>query len=294
MTVNQILKAALIEQDKVEAPSLTIQQYNYFINKSIDNVLKINYSYYNPNQIQSDKLYTLKKRVNIDLDLDNLEGTASMYTGDPTTSYSDTTFPLFITDRGIKFLLPDDYWHFLAGKVKFTPKNRLSGNCSTGEDLSILERPLKRATSDLLSASLENSYNRPQVYGRSGPGMIYYDLSDNPQPAIHIPNSNVVPGINNGEIEIITGLRHVGLIPTTVSIEYLKVYKPVVLTYDQYRLDVVPGSSFDTSDTMEFTNSVCQDIITELIKQLAGNTKETDRVQIKDALGPKDGGIPMK
>lgn len=292
MTAKQILEYALIEQNKINAPSLELVQYNYFINKSIDNVLKEIYSYYNPNQIQSDKLYTNKRRIKVTFDMDNLEGTVSSYTGDPSSSYSITTFPIYISERGIIFNLPDDYWHLLAGKLSLKASNAATGNsCNTGNGV-IMERPLKRGTPDLMSASLINSYNQPRLYGRSGPGMVYYDIKENVQVPIHIPYSNSIPGVNNGEIEIITGLRHVGLVPESVTFDYLRVYEIVNLTYDQWDLDVEPGGPLDTSQTIEFTNSVCRDIIVELSKQLAGNTKETDRMQIQEALAPQDGGIP--
>jgi len=292
MTAKQVLDYSLIEQNKIESPSLEIIQYNYFFNKAIDNVLKLNYGYYDINQLQTDKLYTLKKRVTILIDMNNLEGTVVMDTGNPLNSYSTTTLPITLTERGIKFLLPDDYWHLLSAKVVMQPKtNGSSGSCNTGPG-SRIERALKRGTSDLLVASLNNAYNRPAIFGRSGPGIVYYEITDNPQPPSHIPFSNSVPGVNNGEIEVITGLRHNNLDFYSVVFDYIKVYDVINLTEEQLFLDVEPGGPDDISQVMEFTNSVCRDIITELSKQLAGNAKEADKLQIVSALGPQDLSAP--
>lgn len=295
MTAKQMIDYALIEQNKIEAPSLEIIQYNYFLNKSIDNVLKLNYGYYDINQHQTDKLYPLKKRVKISLDTSNMDGTISMDTGNAAKTYSSTTIPLYLTERGIKFLLPDDYWHLLSAKLVMRPKNsNTSGvNCNTnGAYGNTIERALKRGTSDILAASLNNAYNRPAIFGRSGPGIVYYEITDNPREPIHIPYSNSIPGINNGEIEIITGLRHNSLDFDSVVFDYVKVYDIVNITEDQLFLDVEAGGPEDVSQVMEFTNSLCRDIITELVKQLAGNAKEGDRMQIASSLGAQDLSAP--
>ena len=45
MTSRQMLEALLIELDKVNAPSLLLDDYNYFINKAIYQYINKNYGF---------------------------------------------------------------------------------------------------------------------------------------------------------------------------------------------------------------------------------------------------------
>jgi len=46
MTARQIYEAMLVELNKVEAPSLLLEDYNYFLNKAISQYINLNYGVY--------------------------------------------------------------------------------------------------------------------------------------------------------------------------------------------------------------------------------------------------------
>lgn len=56
MTTLQLYDAALIEQNKLEAPTLTIEEYNYLINKAIIQYINLRYAAFDVNQQMSDDL----------------------------------------------------------------------------------------------------------------------------------------------------------------------------------------------------------------------------------------------
>ena len=50
MTARQLWEATLIELNKVQAPSLLLEDYNYFINKTIYQYINKRYNIYDINQ----------------------------------------------------------------------------------------------------------------------------------------------------------------------------------------------------------------------------------------------------
>jgi len=60
MTARQIYEAMLVELNKVEAPSLLLEDYNYFLNKAISQYINLNYGVYDMDQQRSDNLRVLK------------------------------------------------------------------------------------------------------------------------------------------------------------------------------------------------------------------------------------------
>lgn len=60
MTARQLFENALIELNKVQAPSLLLEDYNYFINKAVNQYINKVYNLYEINQQKSDDLRVLK------------------------------------------------------------------------------------------------------------------------------------------------------------------------------------------------------------------------------------------
>lgn len=136
MTALELYKYALIEVNKLEAPSLLLEDYNYFINKAVQQYVNKVYNRYDLNQQSTDDLNVLIKRsVEIELSPSENELDESVYYGD----------------------LPEDYLHLLNCIVKIQPQAKL--NCNNPE-LS-LYFPARRLTSDLYSNLLTNTYLRP-------------------------------------------------------------------------------------------------------------------------------------
>lgn len=67
MTVRDLYDAALIEINKLEAPSMLLEDYNYFINKAIQQYINKAYNRYEINQQATDDLGALKVSKIIDI-----------------------------------------------------------------------------------------------------------------------------------------------------------------------------------------------------------------------------------
>lgn len=70
MTERNLYDAALIEINKLEAPSMLLEDYNYFINKAIQQYINKAYNRYEINQQATDDLGALKVSEFLDINVD--------------------------------------------------------------------------------------------------------------------------------------------------------------------------------------------------------------------------------
>lgn len=197
MTAKEIYKYMLIEQNKVEAPSLLLEDYNYFINKAINNYVNKRYNLYDTNQQTTDDLQVLTGSVTVTIN--------GVMTGSESGSY-----PVTETTHGYLFPLPKNYYHLLNCVVyydtkedyKCYPKGRVhSFSC-------------KRLTSDMFGFILNNVYLRPE-YQRP-----YYYVRD------RIGNTAPNIEIRAGQLSPVFALN-------SITIDYLKTPMLVNLTTEQ-------------------------------------------------------------
>lgn len=71
MTIRNLYDAALIEINKLEAPSMLLEDYNYFINKAIQQYINKAYNRYEINQQATDDLGALKKSITLTVENDD-------------------------------------------------------------------------------------------------------------------------------------------------------------------------------------------------------------------------------
>ena len=141
MTARELYEYALIECNKLEAPSLLLEDYNYFINKAVQQYINTIYNRYDINQQSTDDLRVLKTSTVIELDphQTGLVGNTDLY--------------------GKSYIgeLPNDYLHMLNCIVEFLPKKNFK--CYE------LDKPIqfaaRRLTSDMFGGILNNAYMRP-------------------------------------------------------------------------------------------------------------------------------------
>ena len=98
MTARQVYEAVLIETNKVNAPALLLEDFNYLINKSINQYVNKRYNIYDVNQQTADDLRVLKSSVKL-----SANGTS---VGDVITENS-------LYGAVYEFTLPYDYLHIL-------------------------------------------------------------------------------------------------------------------------------------------------------------------------------------
>lgn len=101
MTAKQVFEYALVELNKKEAPSLLLEDYNYFINKAVNQFINKMYNAYDVNQQKTDDLRVLKTSVFLTPSVNNDYGVSDLFS---------STYEVD---------LPDDYLHVLNCVVEY-------------------------------------------------------------------------------------------------------------------------------------------------------------------------------
>ena len=240
MTARELFEFSLIEINKVEAPSLLLEDYNYFINKAVVSYVNKRYNLYDLNQQTTDDLRILKGEV-----------TLTALTAKVGNKLQGATYV------GV---LPQDYFHLLNCIVEYQPTKNFK--CYTTEPVHF---GAKRLTSDMYSQIINNYYMRPTYKNP------YFYIHNTVDPVIsdvakeaNIRDGNTSP-VN---IEIRYGKDNTLFVLTKVYIDYLKVPKFIRLTEEQTAL------TEDTSQILEFPDYVCHEIIKELVALLMENSSD--------------------
>lgn len=278
MTVRQIFEGALTELGKVNAPSLLLSDYNYYINKVIRQYINKQYNVYDINQQTTDSLRVLKSEVRL-----------SPY------QVEDDLF-----EATFYATLPDDYVHLLNCICVYEIKE--NHQCyNIGNKVAF---PAKRLTSDSWSEIIQDYYNRPtptrpyyfihnknqqdelptNQYDQSKPGStdqvwVGTESTEGGYDSVaEFPRKIKLGGMDTSVVERPAGLRYAN--PSKVRLEIRYGYDTSVYYLKELRIDYIKAPQTirltkeqvdmtkDTSQIMEFPDYVCQEIINELVMVL--------------------------
>lgn len=150
MTARQVFEGMLIELSKVNAPSLLLEDFNYFFNKAINQYINKRYNIYDISQQTTDDLRVLKSTTVLDVtksvDSEPLKSLANLGAGKSR---------LFGATYEVN--LPDDYLHLLNCICVYELQENYK--CyNKGDDVYFAA---KRLTSDAFSTIANDYYNRP-------------------------------------------------------------------------------------------------------------------------------------
>lgn len=259
---------ALIELNKVQAPSLLLEDYNYFINKAINQYINKVYNLYDINQQKSDDVRVLKSTAILVPKLQEI--------------YSSTSTNSTLLHKTYEVVLPDDYLHILNCIVEYDVLRDY--NCYDKD--SKWSTGAKRLTADAFSQIINNhymrpSYKNPYYYINNVTTKNAYKTTDN-QKGIEFPTNTDAGRPENVEkvaearygnknqvrLEIRYGKDDSTFKLSLVYIDYLKAPQFIRLTQEQ--VDKVQ----DTSQVLEFPDYVCQEIVNELIMLLMENASD--------------------
>lgn len=268
MTSKQMFEYALIELNKVQAPSLLLEDYNYFINKAVNQYINKIYNLYDINQQKSDDVRVLKSTAIL---TPIPQTTGSVYHGSA------------LLQKTYEVVLPDDYLHILNCVVEYELLKTYK--CYNKEDL--WSTGATRLTADMFSQVINNyymrpSYKKPYYYINNVNIQNIYNTSDN-QVAIDY-TSGVAPDTVNNSVQRIGGERYGNKNQVRLEIRYgkddsvfklVKVYvdylkAPQFIRLTQEQVDEVA----DNSQVLEFPDYVCQEIVNELIMLLMENASD--------------------
>ena len=149
MTARQVYEAMLVELNKTEAPSLLLEDFNYFFNKEINQYINRNYNIYDTNQQTTDDLRVLKSTATLKPTKLGSLGSENNYYGVSSTNslYSNVW----------EVELPEDYMHILNCVCEYELQKRFK--CY--DKGTLWAQPATRLTSDMWSQIINNFYMRP-------------------------------------------------------------------------------------------------------------------------------------
>lgn len=150
MTARQVWEGMLTELSKVNAPSMLLQDFNYFFNKAISQYINKRYNIYDINQQTSDDLRVLKTTAILEANLatqsEPLKALADLGAGK--SKLFGATYEV---------ILPSDYLHILNCICLY--KVNKKWKCYDAGDY--VQFAAKRLTADSWSVIVNDYYNRP-------------------------------------------------------------------------------------------------------------------------------------
>ena len=266
MTVRQLFEYTLIELNKVQAPSLLLEDYNHFINKAVNQYINKVYNLYEINQQKSDDLRVLKASAVLTPSLQTIYPEQSAGIGNP----------LFKTTYEVD--LPDDYLHILNCVVEYTVASRFK--CyDAGTQVHF---GAKRLTSDMFSQIINNyymrpSYKNPYFYINNVTTVPTYPTESTLESdsVVYPTNENIERVEENRygnrskvRMELRYGKDNSTFTLSRVYIDYLKAPQFIRLTQEQV------DDTIDQSQILEFPDYVCQEITNELVRLLLENASD--------------------
>lgn len=281
MTVRELYVNVLTEINKVGAPSLLLEDFIYFANKTVQQHTDRAYNRYDMNQQATDDLRVLKTSAVLNIKSD-----------------SNASSPLEKFKHYCE--LPADYMHLLTCIVEFAKVDdaNTSNQCGNkDDDEGVLYSPARRLTADMYPDIIRNAYFKPTC---ERPYYFLNNVNDNDSdPVFPEANQELIPTNStmdelikalNGKDRIAEG-RHSNVTPPIMEIRCGKVNKyypvkayvdylksPMKITLTEAQLDGV-----DTSQVLEFPDDVCYKLVNELTTLVLENGSDP-RVQTNPAV----------
>lgn len=150
MTARQVWEGMLTELSKVNAPSMLLQDFNYFFNKAINQYINKRYNIYDISQQTTDDLRILKATTVLEPEL-----IANTISGIDTSDWKAGNASLF--GATYEVYLPLDYLHMLNCICVYKLNKRFK--CYNEGDY--VQFAAKRLTADSWSVVVNDYYNRP-------------------------------------------------------------------------------------------------------------------------------------
>ena len=260
--------------NKLEAPSLLLEDYNYFINKAVQQYINLVYAKLEIDQQSTDDIRVLKTSAIL-----KPKKLSEMST------HSDLANGMFKSSYYVD--LPEDYMHLLNCIVEY--KVGVSNfKCYNKGDMVYFAA--RKLTPDMYTQVLNNAYMRP-MYKRpyyyltnintannivTNPSMdtaILDANKENNETPSALVDSNNVPGdrLANPSIvrlELRYGTDDGVFVPNNIYVDYLKSPMYIRLTQEQI------NSTLDYSQVLEFPDYVCFEIANIFVRLLMENASD--------------------
>lgn len=295
MTARQVYEGTLVEMNKVQAPSLLLEDFNYLFNKSIYQYINKRYNIYDINQQTTDDIRVLKATAVLPVTKTKDYGTTVSGNVIASSSLYGGTYEAD---------LPSDYLHILNCVCNFKVKKQFK--CYDAN--TYVQFAATKLTADAWSQVINNFYMRP-MYKR--PYFYIHNVNVNTTNPTNpynggkgtdiasatytpgtntttvtggLPNTITIGGTDVSNIERAGQIRYGNTSRVRMEIRYGKddslfelaevyvdyVKTPQYIRLTQEQLDLTE----DTSQMMEFPDYVCQEIINELVHLVMENSMD--------------------
>lgn len=263
MTTREVYDYLLTETNKVEAPSLLLESFNYLLGKAINETCNQWWAFYEQNELVTDNLRVLTRVSTL---------TNANLVNNTTDNIS----------LGNYYKLPGDYWHILPSNiVTFNKVTTSTFPCKT-----TIQYPAIKMDSQMYSGIMRDYYTKPS-YKR--PYLYMHEF---------IHTAGTPPVQTTYELEIKSG-DDLLYRPTTLQIDYLK--KPqlpnkaikevdptnIYLTYEELDSDT------DISQPLEFPENYCYEIVnklTALVLEQTGDPRLQNNIPLNQTMVPPKQG----
>lgn len=290
MTARDLYESALVELNKIEAPSLLLEDYNYFINKAVQQYINLVYAKLEVDQQSTDDIRVLKASTVLTpkkIGVEEESIIAGMNSGIFKSSY-------YVN-------LPGDYMHILNCVIDYEV-TKSNFKCYNQEDHVYFAA--RRLTPNMFTQILNNAYMRP-MYKRpyyyltninekndlvtnttSDEGILNYPAKEEGNVASSLRDSQNVSGDrlanpSRVRLELRFGNDDSVFVPKNIYIDYLKAPMYIRLTQDQI------DQTLDTSQVLEFPDYVCFEIVnifTRLIMENASDPRLQTNMPINNTI----------
>ena len=274
MTARELYEYALIELNKLEAPSLLLEDYNYFINKAVQQYINLVYAKLEIDQQSTDDIRVLKASTVLK--------PVKLYEN---PSYSHLANGMFKSSYYVD--LPEDYMHLLNCIVEYKVGVANFKCYNKGDMVYFAARKL---TPDMYTQVLNNAYMRP-MYKRpyyyltnintantivTNPSMdtaiLDANKENNETPSALVDSNNVsgdrLANPSIVRLELRYGNDDGVFVPNNIYVDYLKSPMYIRLTQEQI------NSTLDYSQVLEFPDYVCFEIANIFVRLLMENASD--------------------
>lgn len=239
MTSKKVYESILMELRKVKAPHLHLEEFNYYINKGIQEYINTAYKTYETTQQTSDDLSAVSENVS------GIITNTVTYSGQSFNGSKPLKTGTLYNSSYTQFQLPDNYMHLLG--ITPTLVTKRNYKCyKAGYEYSY---GADKLTADFAGAITNNAFFRPSFR------QSYYRIID---------SSNNTSGIP--DIQIFYG-DSIKFKFKDFYLSYIK--KPQVIDLTVRQVDLPT----DTSQLMEFPDYVCNEIIKRIVILLLENSQ---------------------
>ena len=151
MTARQVYEGVLTEMNKVQAPSMLLEDFNYFINKAVNQYINKKYNVYDVNQQSTDDLRVLKATMVLKVAKTNKYGEPN--------EHGDVISRNAMFGATYEAYLPEDYLHMLNCICNYKVKKQFK--CY--DPNTYVQFGATRLTADLWGQIINNFYIKSKL-----------------------------------------------------------------------------------------------------------------------------------